>query len=113
MSSPLETEAAAVLQLDQAETDVPGVPALPGATDIKLLPGPVGAALTARTARKTMNGDSDLAGLATRVAEAEALLTKYSKENERLAGQNTELRQRRQFVDQDYTGAPCAALCGC
>lgn len=46
--------------------------------------------------------------LATRIAEAEMLLTKYSKENERLAGQNVELRQRRQFMDQDYTGETCA-----
>ena len=39
-----------------------------------------------------------------RIAEAEMLLTRYSKENERLAGQNVELRQRRQYLDQDYTG---------
>ena len=45
-----------------------------------------------------------------RIAEAEMLLTKYSKENERLAGQNVELRQRRQYLDQDYTGQLCLLL---
>ena len=74
------------------------------AAEVQLEPAPV----TLRTARKTLPGDAGVAGLASRVAEAEALLTKYSKENERLQGQNSELRQRRQFVDQDYTGAPLA-----
>ena len=49
-----------------------------------------------------MQGDGEV--LAVRIAEAEMLLTKYSKENSRLAGQNVELRQRRQYMDQDYTG---------
>ena len=56
----------------------------------------------AQQARLHVQGDGEV--LATRIAEAEMLLTKYSKENERLAGQNVELRQRRQFMDQDYTG---------
>lgn len=40
-----------------------------------------------------------------RIAEAEALLVRYSKENERLASVNNRLQFRREFVDTDYTGA--------
>ena len=49
--------------------------------------------------------------LMARIAEAEALLVRYSKENERLATVNNRLQFKREFVDTDYTGqAPRMAL---
>lgn len=48
--------------------------------------------------------------LMARIAEAEALLVRYSRENERLATHLNRLQVKRQFVDTDYTGAPACSL---
>ncbi|KAK9815081.1 hypothetical protein WJX73_007163 [Symbiochloris irregularis] len=53
----------------------------------------------------SLPGNKGIEPLIARINEAENLLMRYSKENERLASLNSRLQFRRQFVDTDYTGA--------
>lgn len=65
-----------------------------------------GALMTPRTRlAATLPGNKGIEPLIARINEAENLLMRYSKENERLASLNSRLQFRRQFVDTDYTGA--------
>lgn len=51
---------------------------------------------------------ADAAALARRLGEAQALAARFAEQNERMASALDELRGRRRFVDDDYTGAPLA-----
>ena len=95
-----------VLQLDAA--DSAGQAALPppeeGAAEAPLAAAPALMTPRMRMAASQV-GSQGVEPLMTRIAEAEALLVRYSKENERLANMNNRLQFKRQFVDTDYTGA--------
>lgn len=97
-------------QLDAAEsgTTVPAL-ALDGAVEVP--PATTPTLMTPRVRAAAIQGGAQgVEPLLARINEAEALLMRYSKENERLANLNNRLQFRRQFVDTDYTGV-CSPAC--
>ena len=91
-----------VLQLDTADSAIREAP-MEGAPEVPLAAAPILMTPRMRLAASQASTQG-VEPLMARIAEAEALLVRYSKENERLANNLNRLQVKRQFVDTDYTG---------